>query len=205
MLLFQHQKIKRIPIKEILKSEKKEIYKINDLYTKISLEKPVIIKDAVVIYKTKIGAIIKQTNNRAIYLYKNTNDLKLGYKYTLKINEIINYHGLKEVSSFSILKEYDIVKNYKKLFIDAKENDILNPKNQNEIAFNLKGIVKKGKLVIDEANSILKGKTIKIYAKNKQDLPKENKTITFNSVHIGVYRGVPQVLIHSNLDYKVEN
>ena len=51
----------------------------------------------------------------------------------------------------------------------------------------------------------LKGKTIKIYAKNKQDLPKENETITFNSVHIGVYRGVPQVLIHSNLDYKVEN
>ena len=101
---FSTSKDKTNPIKEILKSEKKEIHKINDLYTKISLEKPVIIKDAVVIYKTKIGAIIKQTNNRAIYLYKNTNDLKLGYKYTLKINEIINYHGLKEVSSFSILR-----------------------------------------------------------------------------------------------------
>lgn len=201
---FSTSKDKTNPIKEILKSDKKEIHKINDLYTKISLEKPVIIKDAIVIYKTKIGAIIKQTNNRAIYLYKNTNDLKLGYKYTLKINEIINYHGLKEVSSFSILREDGIVKNYKNLFIDAKENNILNPKNQNEIAFNLKGIVKKHKLVIDESNSILKGKTIKIYAKNKQDLPKENETITFDSVHIGVYRGVPQVLIHSNLDYKVE-
>jgi len=66
-------------------------------------------------------------------------------------------------------------------------------------------IIKKRKLYIDDSKSILNGKSIKIYAKNKNNLPKNNQTITFKSAHIAVYRGVPQILIHSSTDYKVGN
>lgn len=202
---FSTSKEKTNPIKEIKQNSKKELNKISDLYNKMKLIEPAIIKDAVVIYKTKTGAIIKQKNNRAIYIYKHAQELKLGYSYTLQINEIVDYNGLKEVDSFSVLEENGRFKNYKSLFINAKKNDIFNPNNQNEIAFNLRGVIKKRKLYIDDSNTMLKGKSIKIFAKNKQDLPKQNETITFKNAHIGVYRGVPQILIHSSSDYQVGN
>ena len=202
---FSTSKEKTNPIKEIKKNSKKELNRISDLYTKMKLMEPAIIKNAVVIYKSKIGAIIKQKNERAIYIYKHAQELKLGYSYTLQVNEVIDYNGLKEVDSFSVLEESGRFKNYKSLFKNAKKNDIFNPKNQNEIAFNLKGKVKNKKLYIDDSNKLLKGKSIKLYAKNKKDLPKTNQTITFKSAHIAEYRGVPQILIHSSSDYKVEN
>lgn len=201
---FSTSKEKTNPIKEIKKNSKKELNKISDLYNKMKLIEPAIIENAIVIYKTKNGAIIKQKNNRAIYIYKHADELKLGYSYTLQINEIVDYNGLKEVDSFSVLEENGRFKNYRSLFINAKKHNILNSSNQNEIAFNLKGIVKNKKLYIDDSNSMLKGKSIKLYAKNKKNLPITNQVITFNSAHIGIYRGNPQILIHSSNDYKVK-
>lgn len=198
---FSTSKEKTNPIKEIKKASKKELNKISDLYTKMKLVEPAIIKNAVVIYKSKTGAIIKQKNDRAIYIYNHAKELKLGYSYTLQINEIIDYNGLKEVDSFSVLEENGRFKNYRSLFINAKKHDISQSINLNEIAFNLKGKVKNKKLYIENSN----GKTIKLFAKNKIDLPKNNTNITFNSAHIGTYRGNPQILIHSKLDYKVGN
>ncbi len=202
---FSTSKEKTNPIKEIKKNSKKDLNKISDLYTKMKLVEPAIIKDAVVIYKSKTGAIIKQKNDRAIYIYKHAQELKLGYKYTLQVNDIVDYNGLKEIDSFSVLEENTRFKNYKSLFINARKIDIFNSNNQNEIAFNLRGEIKKRKLYIDDSKSILNGKSIKIYAKNKNNLPKNNQTITFKSAHIAVYRGVPQILIHSSTDYKVGN
>lgn len=196
---FSTSKEKTNPIKEINKNSKKELNSISDLYTKMKLIEPAIIKNAIVIYKSKNGAIIKQKNKRAIYIYNHAKDLKLGYSYTLQINQILDYNGLKEVDSFSILDEDGKYKDYKSLLLDAKKNDILKPIYQNEIAFNLKGIVKNKKLHIENSN----GKYIKLYAKNKKDLPKNNSIITFKNAHIGEYRGIPQILIHNKNDYKV--
>jgi hypothetical protein len=198
---FSTSKEKTNPIKQIKKDSKKELNKISDLYNKMKLVEPAIIKNAVVIYKSKTGAIIKQKNDRAIYIYKHAQDLKIGYSYTLQINEIIDYHGLKEVDSFSILNENGRSSSYKSLILDARKIDILNEKYQNEIVSNLKGTIKNKKLYIQNSN----GKRIKVFAKNKLDLPKNNTNITFTKAHIAVYRGNPQILIHSSSDYKVGN
>jgi hypothetical protein len=198
---FSTSKEKTNPIKEIKKNSKKELNKISDLYTKMKLVEPAIIKNAVVIYKSKTGAIIKQKNDRAIYIYKHAKELRLGHSYTLQINEIIDYNGLKEVDSFSVLNENGKKSSYKSLILNAKKIDILKAKYQNEIVSNLKGTIKNKKLYIDNSN----GKRIKIFAKNKQDLPKNNTNITFKTAHIAVYRGNPQILIHSSSDYKVGN
>ncbi len=198
---FSTSKEKTNPIKEINKNSKKELNKISDLYTKINLIDAAIIKKAIVIYKSKKGAIIKQKYGRAIYIYKHAKNLKLGHSYTLQINQILDYNGLKEVDSFSILEENGKYKNYKDLLLDASKKNILKSKYENEIAFNLKGTVKNKKLYIKDS----KGKSIKIYAKNKKNLPKNNSVIVFKSAHIGTYRGNPQILIHSKSDYKVLN
>lgn len=180
-----------------IKNKEKYFFKISDLYEKTKLLKPLYFKDVLVIYKNKNSAILKQKNNRSIYAYKNAKNLKLGFSYDIKINQIKNYNGLKEIESFEILKQNKQITNINKLYLNAQEKNILDFNNQNEIITNLKGIVKNRKLHFN-------GKTINLYSKNKSILPKHNEKILIKTGHLSLYRGNMQILIHKKSDYKVE-
>ncbi len=114
------------PLKKI---EKKELTKISELYEKTKLTNEVFIKDAIVIYKNDNSVIIKQKNDRAIYLYNNAKELKEGYSYDLEISQIKDYNGLKEVEKFKIMKDNGKINNYKLLYLDARKIDIFDKKN----------------------------------------------------------------------------
>lgn len=176
--------------------EKKDLNKISQLYTKTKLLDDVYLKDVIVIYKNKNSALIKQRNDRAIYLYKNAQELSEGFSYDLAILEIDNYNGLKEVKDYKIKKYHGKIKDYKNLYLDANNIDIFDIKYQNEILTNLSGIYKKGKLYI-------KNKKIKLYAKDKRNLPKENSNITIIKAQLGFYRDNPQIIIHDKSQYNV--
>lgn len=179
-----------------LELNKIEINKISHLYSKTKLIEPIVLKNIIVIYKNRTSAIIKQKNDKAIYIYKNAKDLKLGYSYNIKVNQIKNYNDLQEIEDFEIIKKNAKYENYKDLYLDNKTN-ILNPKYQNEIITNLRGIIKNRKLYFN-------GKVIYIYSKNKELLPKNNQNILIKTGHISVYRGNMQIQIHKKSDYKVE-
>ncbi|QKJ23703.1 endonuclease/exonuclease/phosphatase family protein [Poseidonibacter lekithochrous] len=179
-----------------LELNKTEINKISHLYSKTKLIEPIILKNIIVIYKNRTSAIIKQKNDKAIYIYKNAKDLKLGYSYNIKVNQIKNYNDLQEIEDFEIIQKNAKYENYKDLYINNKTN-ILNPKYQNEIITNLRGIIKNRKLYFN-------GKVIYIYSKNKELLPKNNQNILIKTGHISVYRGNMQIQIHKKSDYKVE-
>ncbi|GGD43577.1 hypothetical protein GCM10012288_17360 [Malaciobacter pacificus] len=183
-------------VKELKKIDHFKINNIQDLYLKEKLNKSIILKDVTVIYKASSSAVIKD-NTRAIYLYKNAKNLELGYKYDLEIKEIINYNGLKEVTEFSILDKKSKNYNYKDLYLNGQNINILKENYQNEIVENLEGIVKNRKLYFQEDIYI------KLYAKNKNDLPKNGEKVLFTTAHLTEYKGTPQILIHSKNDYKV--
>ena len=182
--------------KKVLSSQE-NISSIKDLYKKEKLIEPVVLKDAVVIYKNRNKAIIKQQNNRAIYIYKNAKSLKLGFIYDIQVNQIKNYNGLKEIEDYEILDKKEKFYDIKSLYLDVNKQNILDFNNQNEIITNLKGIVKNRKLHFD-------GKTINLYAKDKSILPKHKQKIFIKTGHLSVYRGNIQILIHKKSDYKVE-
>ncbi len=182
--------------KKVLKNQKKHLDSIEDLYKKEKLINAILLKDVSVIYQSKLASIIKD-KTRAIYIYSKAKNLKLGHKYDIQVNQITTYNGLKEIKDFSIIDEKNYNKTYKELFLDAKNIDILNPKYQNEIITNLEGKVQNKKLFFT------KDKYIKLYAKNKKDLPKNNSNIRFETAHLSVYKGNIQILIHSKKDYKV--
>lgn len=183
-------------VKKVKIYEKKYLNSIKDLYNKEKLIKPIILNDITVIYKNKDSAIIKKKNDKAIYIFKGAKNLKEGYLYDLQINQISTYNGLKEIVDFSVLLEKNKNNNYKRLYLEAKNIDILSHQFQNEIITNLKGKIKKKRLYFD------KNKYIKIFAKDKKDLPINGK-ITFLKAHLGVYKGNIQILIHSKNDYKL--
>jgi len=190
---FSTNKTKKNPLKKI---EKKHLNKISQLYSKTKLIDNVLLKDVVVIYKHGRNAIIKQKNDRAIYLYNNAEQLKEGFSYDLSISQIKDYNGLKEIEDYKIKNHNGKIKNYKNLYLDARYIDIFDTKYQNEIVKNIKGTFKKGKLYIGNTK-------IKLFAKNKKDLPKENSTIKIKRAHITYYRDNVQIMIHDKSEIDV--
>jgi len=180
-----------------LNENKNEIATISDLYKKEKLEEPIIINNVIVIYKDNEKAIIKKENDRAIYIYKNAENLKLGYAYNIQINQIFDFNGLKEIKEFTILDEIKKIDDYSNLILNAEKIDIFDFKYENEVITNLKGIVKNSRLYINE-NSY-----IKIYSKVRNLLPKNGEQITILNAQIGSYRGNMQLIIHKQSDFKI--
>ncbi len=152
------------------------------------------IKDAVVIYKFANNAIIKQKNDRAIYLYNCAKDLQVGNIYDLSVSKLDSFYGLKEIKQIDSIrfKKKDEATKY---FLDAEKTDIFNPKYQNEIITNLSGIYKEGFLYF-------KDKKIRLYAKDKKLLPNEGQNVTITAAHLGVFKNKPQIILHKKSDYK---
>ena len=173
-----------------------KLINISQLYQKEKLIFPITLKDVVVIYKASNSAVIKQKNDKAIYLFENANDLKLGYSYDIQVNEIYDFFGLKEIKDFNILKENQKNSDFEKLFLDGKTADILKFENQNEIVTNLSGEVIKGYLVFEN-------KKIKLFAKDKAILPNNGEKILIKSGHLAIFKGNMQIIIHQKSDYEV--
>ena len=181
--------------KEKIKRVKNSTYLISYLYSIEDLHKPLNITNAVVIYKHKNSAIIKQPKGRAVYLYNCAKELKIGDTYNLTVNRIENFNGLKEIKEISKPMLKGKYKEYKKLFMDGSKEDIFNHSKQNEIVTNLKGVYKKGYLYINNK------KRIKLYASNKKILPKNGDSIMISSAHLSNFRGKIQLKIYKKSDY----
>ncbi|QKF73590.1 endonuclease/exonuclease/phosphatase [Aliarcobacter faecis] len=193
--IFSIKKDDTNPLKNIKENENQKTL-ISSLYKKEKLLKDEILEDVIVLYKSEDKAIIKQKDDKAIYIFKGANKLKLGYSYNLQIKEIYDFYGLKEVKEFNILKENEEFKNYKELFLDASKIDIFDFKYENEVITNLKGFISKGNLQING------GKTIKLFAKDKNILPKDGTTIEILNAQLGSYKGNMQIIFHLQNDYK---
>lgn len=176
--------------------KEKNITKISQLYEKQNLSDEAYIKDAIVIYKNKNSAILKQKNNRAIYFYKNAHNLKLGFSYDLEVISIKDFFGLKEVDKFEIKKINGKVETYKTLYLDANSIELFDLKYQNEIITNLKGVYKNRKLYFGN-------KSIKVYFKEKSHIPKDGSKLYIKKAQLGYYKSQVQIIIHDKSDIDV--
>mgnify|MGYP007125368002 CR=1 FL=1 len=139
---------------------------------------------------------IKMTR-QYILIYKNTQDIKVGFSYNMEINQIYDYFGTKEIKDFIVNKETEKYDNYENLYLDGSLIDIFDFKYTNEIIKNLNGKIKKGRLYFND------NKYIKLYSKNKDILPKDGQNITILSGHLTSYKGNMQIIIYKSTDYKV--
>lgn len=179
------------------KTNRKDNTFISNLYDVEDIENIIKLYNVIVIYKDKSNAIIKQKNNRAIYLYKEAKDLKLGYVYDIEVQKIKNYNGLKEIIKIkkTILKNNYL--DYKSLYLNATSIDISDYKYQNEIITNLNAVYKKGYLYYKFKNQ---NKKIKLYAKDISLLPKNGQKVNIMTGHLGYYKSKPQIIIYKESD-----
>ncbi|MCK5294933.1 MAG: endonuclease/exonuclease/phosphatase family protein [Arcobacteraceae bacterium] len=187
-------------VKKIKEIKPKNINSISHLYTIDTLNKNILLKDVIVIYKDNKISIIKEKNGRAILIYGNSNRLYLGCLYDIEVEQIDKYFGLKEIKSIAnITNKKNLNIDIKKLYLDAKKIDIFDLKYQNEILKNLKGKYKKGYLHL---NNKTKNHKIKLYFKKGIMKPNENSIITINQGHLNQYKSQIQIVIYKNSDFK---
>ena len=108
-----------------------------------------------------------------------------------------NVELLDEKSQKEILNELEKNNDYKFLYLDGNNIDLSDCKYENEIITNLRGIIKKSNLYLEN------GKMIKIYTNNKNILPKNTEKITIISGHLAIYRGNIQIILYSTSDFKI--
>ena len=185
--------------KKKLIPNKHNLLKISTLYTIENLQQKSPLTNVIVIYKNRHNAVIKQKNNRAIFIYKEAKKLELGNQYDLEIGKLTNYNGLKEITKIEKIVFKNTFKNYKSLYLDAKDINILEYKYQNEIITNLKATYKKGYLYYNYKS---KKNRIKLYSKDISILPKDNEQITIISGHLAFYKSKPQIIIYTKTDFK---
>lgn len=176
-----------------------KINTIKEIYSHKNLSFPITISDVILLYKTEEIAIIKQINDRAIFVFKNTTNLNFNKTYTLNINKTDEFNGLLEIVDFTIEDEKINNLDNKSFYLDATEFDILKNDFQNEIITNISGFVKNGYFLYLFKNE---QKKIKLYSKNKELLPKNGQKITIINAHLGFYKTKPQIIIYNKSDYK---
>jgi len=166
---------------------------ISDLYA-MDKSVDVLVKNCAVIYKHQNNVILKQKNNRAIFVYNAPADMELGGVYDIRVGQVENYRGLKEIKQ--------IIDHQKKGKADISEYLLKNPsdlsdeKLQNEVVSGIGGLFSKGKLLYSN------GKEIKIYFKDKSIKPKNLSKIMIKSAHIGFYNE-QQLIVYQAGDFEI--
>ena len=163
---------------------------ISYLYEVEYLTKPVAIKDAAVIAKYKSGAIIKQKNDRAVYLFRLNRLLKKGYLYDFVVKKISRYKGNLEIDSIASATRNGRVDDLNSYYLHYKRGmDLSLEKYQNEVIYKISGEYR------DRFLYYAPGKKIRVFNRVKNLYLKNNTHLRLKKVRIAGYKGHNEIVI----------
>jgi hypothetical protein len=173
----------------------REVKPIEYLYGTETLSGELVLKDAVVLWKERGNALIKQSpEGRGIFLYGCADGLQEGKAYDLLVRGIKTYHGLKEITHAYLLKE--------KAETDISpylltQGDLSKPiaTRQNELFKSLTGIYREGYFYVS-------GRKIPIYFKKRNSTPPNGSKLKIAYAHLGYYKNL-QLVVYSPKDFTV--
>ena len=185
-----------IPAVKEEKSDKKEekikVLTIDTLYKWKYLKKPIILKDACVIYKRGDFGVIKSSpNSKAITLYKSAEGLKEGVCYDFKVYKKKKYFGLDEITDLDIIEEKNKIDVDK--FIHKFSDELMSSDKDNigDMVKDIEGIYKNGYIMVDNNR-------YKLYLKEKKrGLLKKNSHLYIKKAQIGYYKGEKELVVYS--------
>jgi endonuclease/exonuclease/phosphatase family metal-dependent hydrolase len=163
--------------------------RIEDLYKLKKVEQPIRLNDVVVVLKRGRYAVLKQSSSgRGIFVYGAVYGLEEGKRYDLRVEEISDYQGLKEITALSKLKEKGEVP-LSPFYASMK---IL---RQNEVLHGLKGVYRNGYFHTS-------GIKIPLYFKNRKYIPKNGEKLKIAYAHLGYYKKL-QLVVYSRKDFRI--
>lgn len=153
------------------------------------------LEHCIVIYKYGNDVVIKQKNGRAIFIYKAGSNLEHGKVYHLTVKTLYDYHGLREITEISNIKEIGKAANFASHLLSDPSADFSEPSLQSEVISEAEGIYKRGYFYYGS------NRKIKLYFKDEKLRPKNNSRIILKHVRIGCYK-YPQIVIEKEAQIK---
>ncbi len=168
---------------------KPRIGTIETLYQKKKLDAPVDLEHTAVVLKRGRYAVLKQRpKGRGIFVFGAVRGLEEGSVYTLRVQEIHTYKGLKEITAMVKLKEEG------KVQLSPYYGSLKNMR-QNEVVRDITGIYKRGYFYTQ-------GEKIPLYFKNRALIPPNGSKLKIAYAHIGYYKRL-QLVVYSRKDFTV--
>lgn len=168
---------------------------IEYFYTKEVLENEVLLHDAVVIWKHKGNAIIKQSKEgRGVFLYGCATTLEVGKKYDLLVRAMKTYKGLKELTHVYVLQDKG-EENTSDYFLKQRDLSDKIISRQNEVVKDIVGVYKNKHLYVEEWK-------IPIYFKKKKSTPANGVKLKIHNALLGYYKKL-QLVIYRTKDFTV--
>ncbi|MCK5594803.1 endonuclease/exonuclease/phosphatase family protein [bacterium] len=168
---------------------------ISDLYSSRIGNVNYHLEHCIVIYKYGNDVVIKQKNGRAIFIYKAGSNLEHGKVYHLTVKMLYDYHGLREITEISDIKEIGKAANFTSYLLSDSSADFSGPNLQSEVISEADGIYKGGYFYYGSNHKI------KLYFKDKKLRPKNNSKIILKHARIGCYK-YPQIIIEKKAQIK---
>ncbi len=163
---------------------------IEDLYRMKHLDRPVVLKDAAVVFKRGRHAVIKQTpEGRGIFLYGCASHLKEGMRYDLTVEGLKRYKGLVELQGTHIIKALGSVNPSRYTWKSLRHKW-----RQNEVVEGIEGVYRHSSLVIGDQK-------IPIHFKRKNLRPKEGSRLKIAYGHLGYYKQL-QLVVYTKKDFQ---
>ncbi len=160
---------------------------IAGLHEKNSLQQPLLVQKARVIFKDSYGVTLKRKNDRAIYLYDPGIDLKLGGVYDLLVCELGSYHGLRQARKVQVEKYYG-TKDYGHLLLRPQNSDLSKERFGGEVVASISGTYKNGGLHYGPHS-------IDLYFQDKSKQVPGGSKITIENAKIAKYKGALQLVV----------
>ncbi len=174
---------------------KRETKKIEYFYTQEALENEVVVQNAVVIWKQRGNAIIKESKEgRGIFLFGCAGELEVGKRYDLLVRAMKDYKGLKELTHVYVLKEKG-EENISKYLLKQSDLSKKISTRQNEVIIDLVGMYKNRHFYVD-------GRKIPIYFKKKKSTPPNGAKLKIDNALLGYYKKL-QLVIYSTKNFTI--
>ena len=180
-------------VEKAYKFEYIDIERLLERFESGKLIYPVVLKDALVIYKRGKMAVIQQKpEGKAVMIYGSSYMLEEGRVYDLKIFRMKRYKGMPEITDFEIVKKG----NYGNIdgFIKSFKPEMLAKRYISAIVKDVEGVYKKRNIIID-------GRRYPIYFKNRKKIPENGRYIKLKRVQIGYYINKFEFVVWSPQDY----
>ncbi len=157
---------------------------------------PVRLENAVVIYRHRENAVLKQRNGRAVYVYRAAPDLATGRVCHLTVTAVNRFYGNFEITGLRDIQPVDTVPDLSPFYlsgngygkVSGREIDFSAPELCNEVISQASGIVADGWFFYGDNHKI------RIYFKDPARAPKDFSSIVLHQVRIG-YHHHPEIIV----------
>jgi exonuclease III len=167
--------------------------KISDLYDDQPGRAAYRIRAALVIYKHKDSAVIKQKNGRSIYVYRAAKALKTGAVYDMTVTALQRFHGNLQVTAIADLVLVDIIgkKERASYYLFDPDADLSDPLLSNEVIGKITGVYRNGWFHYRAKRKI------RLYFAEKTLKPETGGRMVIRNARIGFFDG-PEIVIEKS-------